>query len=193
MSFYSTGDPFGNSPRSILGIRELKQRRSSTASKAFCLDANKFVLISFLSLTKTIYPRVSTKPLPDDAKSPPQVDVHRSKTLLRKLPIKILTWLRGFRDKIANFSRLYCPEIPRRDLSTKKTKPNIEIWSESLRGLLEFQYIERGLLFNCFYTHSVHRWPSNSLKAPPSIDTISLFSNFLQQCNIREKKTVVIR
>ena len=37
--------------------------------------------------------------------------------------IKILTWLRGFRDQIANFSRLHCLAIPRRDLSTKKTKP----------------------------------------------------------------------
>ena len=70
MGFYCTDDPFGNSSRSILSIRELKQR-----SKAFCLDANKFVLISFFSLITTIYPRVSTKPLPDDAKSPPPVDV----------------------------------------------------------------------------------------------------------------------
>ena len=46
--------------------------------------------------------------------------------------VKILTWLRGFRDKIANVSRLHCLAIPRRDLSTKKTKPNIEIWLESL-------------------------------------------------------------
>ena len=41
--------------------------------------------------------------------------------------IKILTRLRGFMDKIANISRLHCLAIPRRDLSTKKTKPNIEI------------------------------------------------------------------
>ena len=45
---------------------------------------------------------------------------------------KILTWLRGFRGKIANFSRLHCLAIPRRELSTKKTKPNIEKWPESL-------------------------------------------------------------
>ena len=37
--------------------------------------------------------------------------------------IKILTWLsRGFRVKIANFSWLHCLPIPRRDLSTKKTR-----------------------------------------------------------------------
>ena len=37
--------------------------------------------------------------------------------------IKILTWLRGFRVKTANFLRLLCLAIPRRDLRTKKTKP----------------------------------------------------------------------
>ena len=34
--------------------------------------------------------------------------------------------------KITNFSRLHCLAIPRRDLSTKKTKPNIEKWPENL-------------------------------------------------------------
>ena len=69
--------------------------------------------------------------------------------------IKILTWLRGFRVKIANFLRLLCLAIPRRDLRTKKTKPkkhhtkpNKEKWSESLGVMLEFWYIERGLLVN---------------------------------------------
>ena len=50
----------------------------------------------------------------------------------------ILTWLRGFRVKIANFPRLYCLSIPKRDLNTKKTKPNIEKWPESLGVMLEF-------------------------------------------------------
>ena len=40
--------------------------------------------------------------------------------------IKILTWLRGFRVKISKFLRLHRLAIPRRDLKTKKTKPNIE-------------------------------------------------------------------
>ena len=40
--------------------------------------------------------------------------------------IKIVTSLRGFRVKIANLSRLRCLAIPKRNLSTKKTKPNIE-------------------------------------------------------------------
>ena len=66
-------------------------RRSSTGSEAFshfiCLDAKKFVLLSFFAPIKTIYRRVWTKPLPNDAKSPLSVDVHRSKTLLLNLPI----------------------------------------------------------------------------------------------------------
>ena len=66
------------------------ERRTSTGSEAFsvliCLDANKFVLQSFFSLIKTIYPRVSTEALPNDTKSPLPVDVRRSKTLLLKAP-----------------------------------------------------------------------------------------------------------
>ena len=62
---------------SLAILRELK-RCTSTGSEAFslfiCLDANNFVLLSFFSLIKTIYPRVSTKPLP--------VDVRRSNTFL---------------------------------------------------------------------------------------------------------------
>ena len=76
----------------ILGnlSKDVFERRTSTGSEVFslliCLDANKFVLLSFSSLIKTIYPRVSTEPLPNDAKSPLPVDVRRSKTPLLKLP-----------------------------------------------------------------------------------------------------------
>ena len=79
--------------QSILGnlSKDVFERRTSTGSEVFslliCLDANKFVLLSFSSLIKTIYPRFSTEPLPNDAKSPLPVDVRRSKTLLLKLPI----------------------------------------------------------------------------------------------------------
>ena len=70
--------------------RDVFERRTSTGSELFsllvCLDANKFVLLSFFSPLKTIYSRVSTKPLPNDAKSSLPVDVRRSKTLLLKLP-----------------------------------------------------------------------------------------------------------
>ena len=71
--------------------RDVFERRTSTGSELFsllvCLDANKFVLLSLFSPLKTIYSRVSTKPLPNDAKSSLPVDVRRSKTLLLKLPI----------------------------------------------------------------------------------------------------------
>ena len=75
--------------------KDIFERRTSTGSEAFslliCLDANKFVLLSFFSLIKTIYQRVSTEPLPNDAKSPLPVEVRRSKTLLLKLPINTYT------------------------------------------------------------------------------------------------------
>ena len=71
--------------------KDVFDQRTSTGSKAFslfiCLDAIKFSPLTFFSLLKTIYPRVLTKPLPNDAKSPLPVDVRRSKKLLLKLPI----------------------------------------------------------------------------------------------------------
>ena len=71
--------------------KDVFERRTSTGSEAFslfiCLDAIKVSLSTFFSLLKTIYPRVLTKPLPSDAKSPLPVDVRRLKTLLLKVPI----------------------------------------------------------------------------------------------------------
>ena len=71
--------------------KDVFEGRTSTGSEPFSLyiylDANKFVLLSFFSLTKRIYPRVSNKPLPNNAKGPLQVDVRRSTTLLLKLPL----------------------------------------------------------------------------------------------------------
>ena len=61
--------------------------------------------------------------------------------------INIQAWLRGFRVKIANFSSFFCLSIPKRDLDTKKKAPNIEVWPESLGAMLEYWYIERGLLW----------------------------------------------
>ena len=60
--------------------------------------------------------------------------------------INIQARLRGFGVKIANFSSFFCSSIPIRDLDTKETTPNIEIWPESLGAMLEYWYIERGLL-----------------------------------------------
>ena len=82
--------------------KDVFERRTSTGSEAFSLfiylGANKFVLLSFFSLIKTIYRRVSTKPLPNDAKSPLPVDFRRSKTPLLKLPNETL--LTRFRIQI---------------------------------------------------------------------------------------------
>ena len=80
-----------NLPLSHWSSQDVFKRRTSTASEAFfllviCLDASKFVLLSFCSFIRTIYPRVSTKLLPNDAKSPLSIDARRSKTLLLKLP-----------------------------------------------------------------------------------------------------------
>ena len=56
---------------------------SETLVLFMCLDAKKFVFLSFISLIKTLYVRVSIKPLPSDAKSPLLVDIHHSKMLLK--------------------------------------------------------------------------------------------------------------
>ena len=48
-----------------------------------CLDAKKFVLLSFTSLVRQLNVRVSTKPLPKDAKSHLLVDISHSKMLLK--------------------------------------------------------------------------------------------------------------
>ena len=75
--------------------KDVFEGRTSTGSEPFslfiCLDTNKFVLLSFFSLMKRIYPRVSNKPLPNDAKGPLPVDVRPSTTLLLKLYLDIRT------------------------------------------------------------------------------------------------------
>ena len=48
--------------------------------------------------------------------------------------IEILTRLQGFKVKIANSSLLHCLAIPIGDLSTKKTKPNIEKMTRKLQS-----------------------------------------------------------
>ena len=85
------------SPTTKIGSlsKDVFEGRTSTGSEPFslfiCLDANKFVLLSFFSLMKRIYPRVSNKSLPNDAKGPLPVDVRRSTTLLLKLPNNLST------------------------------------------------------------------------------------------------------
>ena len=109
--------------KSLLGWRErtkanlnkdVFERWTLTGSGAFflfiCLDAIKFSLQTFFSLLKTIYPRVSTKPLLIDAKSPLPVDVRRSKTLLLKLPN--LMWNKVPRLRIQRDGRSLNPLPP---------------------------------------------------------------------------------
>ena len=77
----------------ILGnlSKDVFERRTLTRSEALplfiCLDSNKFVMLSSFSLINAVYPRVSTKPLTNDAKCLLPVDVRRSKILFLKLPI----------------------------------------------------------------------------------------------------------
>ena len=49
----------------------------------------------------------------------------------------------GFRVKIiiVNFFKLLLSLIPRRDLVTKKTTPNIDVRPESLGAMLEYFYL----------------------------------------------------
>ena len=70
----------------------------------------------------------------------------------RYMYIKMLTWLRGLTDKIA-LSPL--SRIPRGD-EHLKPKPNIEISPESLEVMLEFWYIEHGLLlgYSGYHLHA---------------------------------------
>ena len=60
--------------------------------------------------------------------------------------INILTWLRGFRVKIlylvlfSLYPRLFW------ELRDKRSLKNLQFWPESLGTMLEYWYIERGLL-----------------------------------------------
>jgi len=63
--------------------------------------------------------------------------------------INILTWLRGFQDKIANFVRSFCPSVPKRYLNRKKTPLNIDVCPESLGAML--QYFSQILGFFLFF------------------------------------------
>ena len=101
-NYYSFGEIIFETPqiykecKGSLGnlSKDVSEGRTSTGSEPFslfiCLDANKFVLLSFFSLMKGICPRVSNKSLPNDAKGPLPVDVRRSTMLLLKLPINVL-------------------------------------------------------------------------------------------------------
>ena len=115
--------------------KDVFERRTLTGSGAFflfiCLDAIKFSLQTFFSLLKTIYPRVLTKPLLNDAKSPLPVDVRRSKTLLLKLPHMY------FRNFFRNFFLFFVPSLEHGPTTKRNIylTPLIEIGN--LYGILE--------------------------------------------------------
>ena len=65
--------------------------------------------------------------------------------------INFQAWLRGFRVKIVKLLSFFCLSITKRNSNTKKTTPNTEVWPEGLGAMLEYWYIERGLLAQlCF-------------------------------------------
>ena len=55
--------------------------------------------------------------------------------------INILTWLRGFRIKIASCWSFFFPSIPKKDLDTKKATLNMEVCSENLGAMSEYWYL----------------------------------------------------
>ena len=76
--------------------------------------------------------------------------------------INILTWLRGFRVKrlyLVLFS-LYLSLFW--ELRDKRNLKNLQFWPESLGAMIEYWYIERGLLYwsykYSFFIRIVRKW-----------------------------------
>ena len=49
-------------------------------------------------------------------------------------------------SEMADFVCHFCPSIPRGEQDTKKTPPNMKVCPKSLGAMLEYRYVERGLL-----------------------------------------------
>jgi len=64
----------------------------------------------------------------------------------RKFILKQLDYFRGFWIKLVKFLSFFCLSVPKTDLHTKKTTPSAEVGPESLGVMLQYWYIERGLL-----------------------------------------------
>ena len=60
--------------------------------------------------------------------------------------INILAWLRGFRVKILYLVLFYLYPSLFWELRDKRSLKNLQFWPESLGAMLEYWYIERGLL-----------------------------------------------
>ena len=93
---------------------------------------------------------------------------HLENSALRRERHQQLPSISNVQTKIANFSRYHSLAIPKGDLSTKKTKRNIEMQPESLEFMLELFFIESGLL----------RTITNKIKN--KIQTNQLISDLLQ-------------
>ena len=71
------------------------------------------------------------------------------------------------RVKNVNFFSFFCLLIPKGDLDTKKTTPNIEVCPESIRAMLEYWYIEHGLLLiNLLASLNTSNWVSSWYVGP---------------------------
>ena len=60
--------------------------------------------------------------------------------------INILTWLRGFKDKLLNLALFSLYPSPFWELRDKRNLKNLQFLPESLGAMLKYWYIERGLL-----------------------------------------------
>ena len=58
----------------------------------------------------------------------------------------ILTWLPGCRVKIVIFLSFFRISIPKRDLGTEKTTPDVQVCPGSLKTMFEHWHIVRGLV-----------------------------------------------
>ena len=88
--------------------------------------------------------------------------------------INILTWLRGFWVKLlylvlfSLYSSLFW------GLRDKRNLKNLQFWPESLGAMLEYWYIERGLL-GSFFCHNI----TNFNAANSEMFRVNTFVNFL--------------
>ena len=60
--------------------------------------------------------------------------------------IDILTWLRGLQDKLLNLALFSLYPSLFWELRDKRNLKNLQFWPESIGAMLEYWYIERGLL-----------------------------------------------
>ena len=59
--------------------------------------------------------------------------------------MNILTWLRGFQDKLLNLALFSLYPSLFWELKDKRNFKNLQFWPENLGAMLQYWYIERGL------------------------------------------------